>query len=40
MKIAFDRWVDDINERTLAQLIDESLGELKALAGGLSSPPG
>ncbi|MBZ4522630.1 TetR family transcriptional regulator [Mycobacterium avium] len=40
LKIAFDRWVDDINERTLAQLIDESLGELKALAGGLSSPPG
>lgn len=39
LKIAFDRWVDDINERTLAQLIDESLGELKALAGGLSSPP-
>ncbi|WP_025736576.1 TetR family transcriptional regulator [Mycobacterium genavense] len=38
-KIAFDRWVDDINERTLAQLIDESLGELKALAAGRTSAP-
>ncbi|ORA20154.1 TetR family transcriptional regulator [Mycobacterium arosiense] len=39
LKIAFDRWVADINERTLAQLIDECLGELKALAAGLTSPP-
>ncbi|MBZ4535736.1 TetR family transcriptional regulator [Mycobacterium avium] len=39
-KIAFDRWVDDVDERTLAQLIDESLGELKALAVGRSSPSG
>lgn len=38
-KIALDRWVDDINERTLAQLIDESLGELKALAAGRTSAP-
>lgn len=38
-KIAFDRWVDD-NKRTLAQLIDESLGELKALAAYRSSRPG
>ncbi|MCV7101330.1 TetR family transcriptional regulator [Mycobacterium palustre] len=39
-KIAFDRWVDDVNERTLAQLIDESLGELKALAAGRTSASG
>ncbi|WP_407559378.1 TetR family transcriptional regulator [Mycobacterium paraintracellulare] len=39
-KIAFDRWVDDVDERTLAQLIDESLGELKALTVGPSSPSG
>ncbi|AKS31013.1 TetR family transcriptional regulator [Mycolicibacterium goodii] len=37
-KIAFDRWVDEVNERTLAQLIDEMLGELKALAAGRTSP--
>jgi AcrR family transcriptional regulator len=31
-KVAFERWVDEVNERDLAQLIHESLEELKALA--------
>jgi len=39
-KISFDRWVADANERELAQLIDESLDQLKTLAAGRKSPPG
>ena len=31
-KIAFERWVDEVNHRDLAQLIRESLDELKAVA--------
>ncbi|HME01692.1 MAG TPA: TetR family transcriptional regulator [Solirubrobacteraceae bacterium] len=33
-KIAFERWVDDENEQDFAQLIGESLAELKAVAAG------
>ncbi|OBI17962.1 TetR family transcriptional regulator [Mycobacterium sp. E2497] len=31
-KVAFELWVDDVNGRDLAQLINESLEEVKALA--------
>jgi AcrR family transcriptional regulator len=33
-KVAFERWVDDTNQRDLAHLIDESLNELKAVTAG------
>jgi AcrR family transcriptional regulator len=33
-RIAFERWVDEKNERDLGQLIQESLDELKAVMGG------
>jgi len=34
LKVALQRWGDDTDHRDLAQHIRESLGELKALAGG------
>jgi AcrR family transcriptional regulator len=33
-KVAFGRWIDDANERTLSQLIRESLDQLKAVTAG------
>ena len=33
-RVAFDRWVDDSNERELPELIHRSLDELKAVASG------
>ncbi|MGY0061914.1 TetR family transcriptional regulator [Streptomyces sp. LZ34] len=33
-KIAFERWIDETNQRDLSQLIRESLDELKAVTAG------
>jgi AcrR family transcriptional regulator len=33
-RIAFERWIDATNERDLAQLIQESLDEMKAVVSG------
>jgi AcrR family transcriptional regulator len=33
-RVAFERWVDARNQRSLAQLIDESLDQLKAVTAG------
>jgi len=33
-KVAFDRWVGDVNDRQLSTVIAESLDELKTVAGG------
>ena len=33
-KIAFERWTSDTSERTLAQLIQESVDELKLVTAG------
>jgi len=33
-KVAFERWVNDTNQRDLPQLIRESLDELKAVTAG------
>lgn len=33
-RIAFDRWIDDANQRGLSEIIRESLDELKAVAAG------
>jgi AcrR family transcriptional regulator len=33
-KVAFERWLDDTEDRDLSQLIRESLDELKAVAAG------
>lgn len=32
-RVAFERWIDDTNERDLPELIRESLDELKAISG-------
>jgi AcrR family transcriptional regulator len=37
-KVAFARWIDETNERTLSLLIRESLDELKAVTAGKPSP--
>jgi AcrR family transcriptional regulator len=37
-KVAFERWLDDTNQRTFSQLIRESLDELKAVTAGTPSP--
>jgi AcrR family transcriptional regulator len=39
LKIAFQRWVDDTGERTLAQLIRDSLEELRATTAGVAPAP-
>jgi AcrR family transcriptional regulator len=40
-RIAFERWIDDVNERDFPELIRESLGELEALsAENRRSPTG
>ena len=36
-KIAFERWVSETSERTLSQLIQESVDELKLVAAGRTS---
>jgi hypothetical protein len=33
-RIAFERWIDETNQRDLRQLIRESLDELKAVTAG------
>jgi AcrR family transcriptional regulator len=33
-RIAFERWIEDTNDRTFAQLVHESLDQLKALTTG------
>jgi AcrR family transcriptional regulator len=33
-KVAFERWIDDTNERDLTQLIHDSLDQLKAVTAG------
>ena len=39
-RIAFERWVEETNQRNLRQLIRESLDELKAVTAGERSPKG
>jgi hypothetical protein len=33
-RIAFERWIDETNERDTSQLVRESLNELKAVTAG------
>jgi AcrR family transcriptional regulator len=37
-KVAFERWIDETNQRDLSQLIRESLDELRAVTAGKPSP--
>jgi AcrR family transcriptional regulator len=37
-KVAFERWIDETNQRDLSQLIRESLDELKAVTAGKPPP--
>ena len=36
-RVAFERWLEETNERPLAELVDEALAELSALAGTRST---